>query len=64
MGTLLFGDSKAKRLAFDMLGDGSFPEDIIGRYCGADRALVTTVAEMCMMGVSVREVEEGLQSLR
>lgn len=34
-----------------------FPEDLIERYCRADRALVAAVAEMYVMGISTRKVE-------
>lgn len=35
-----------------------FPEDVIERYCRVDRALVAAVAEMYVMGISTRKVEE------
>lgn len=35
-----------------------FPEDLIERYCRADRALVAAVAEMYVLGISTRKVEE------
>lgn len=35
-----------------------FPEDLIGRYCRVDRALVAAVAEMYVLGISTRKVEE------
>ena len=35
-----------------------FPEDLIERYCRVDRALVAAVAEMYVMGISTRKVEE------
>ena len=35
-----------------------FPDDLIERYCRVDRALVAAVAEMYVMGISTRKVEE------
>ena len=35
-----------------------FPEDVIERYCRVDRALVAAVAEMYVLGISTRKVEE------
>ena len=35
-----------------------FPDDLIERYCRVDRALVAAVAEMNVMGISTRKVEE------
>lgn len=40
-----------------------FPEDIIERYCRVDSALVATVAEMYVSGVSTRKVEEVAEKL-
>ncbi|WP_260620152.1 IS256 family transposase [Gordonibacter massiliensis (ex Traore et al. 2017)] len=35
-----------------------FPDDLIERYCRVDRALVAAVAEMYVMGISTRKVEQ------
>lgn len=40
-----------------------FPEDVIERYCRVDRALVAAVAEMYVMGISTRKVEEVVGAL-
>lgn len=40
-----------------------FPEDIIGRYCRVERALVACVVEMYVKGVSTRSVEDVAQAL-
>lgn len=46
------------KLRIPKLRTGSFfPEDIIERYCRIDRALVATIAEMYVMGISTRKVE-------
>lgn len=46
-------------LKIPKLRSGSFfPEDVIERYCRVDRALVAAVAEMYVMGISTRKVEE------
>lgn len=46
------------------LREGSFfPEDVIERYCRIDRALVATIAEMYVMGVSTRKVESVANEL-
>lgn len=57
------------RLRIPKLRTGTFfPGDVIERWCRADRALVSTVAEMYVAGVSTRKVERvaarlGLKSL-
>lgn len=39
--------------------DGAFfPEDVIERYCRVDRALVAATAEMYVLGISSRKIEE------
>lgn len=46
-------------LRIPKLRSGSFfPEEVIERYCRVDRALVAAVAEMYVMGISTRKVEE------
>lgn len=40
-----------------------FPEDLIERYCRVDRALVAAVAEMYVLGISTRKVEEVARAL-
>lgn len=46
-------------LRIPKLRSGSFfPEDVIERYCRVDRALVAAAAEMYVMGISTRKVEE------
>lgn len=55
------GDIKVK---IPKLRTGTFfPEDIIERYCRVDRALVAAVAEMYVLGISTRKVEEVAGSL-
>lgn len=45
-------------LRIPKLRSGSyFPDDVIGRYCRAERALVAVVTEMYVKGVSTRNVE-------
>lgn len=45
-------------LRIPKLRTGSFfPEDVVERYCRADRALVAAVAEMYVKGISTRKVE-------
>lgn len=55
------GDIKVK---IPKLRSGTFfPEDIIRRYCRIDRALIATIAEMYVMGVSTRKVEKVAEQL-
>lgn len=50
------GDLKVK---IPKLRSGTFfPDDIIERYCRVDKALVAAIAEMYVMGISTRKVEE------
>lgn len=50
------GDIKVK---IPKLRSGAFfPEDTIERYCRVDQALIATIAEMYVRGISTRKVEE------